>query len=247
MPQPRVNSTVVCVVGEGAGELAEEVGASLNCRAVRPEPAQDPLDRAVAAWREATRAHVPWLLHDADPLAAVAEAYRAFFDEDAPDATAAPADGDRAAGAAAAGTTGATAAPAGGHGALEVAVQETLLRWRAGSLALPDYYLVADPDQLPPTLRHLYLGALHDQRPARVQPVTAEPEEVRRRLPRLRAARWWPELDALLGRLTRHTPDALHRPPAEEEAAPAAGPRAAGAGAPAAVGEAWEHRGPPGG
>lgn len=193
MPQPRIHATVVCVVGSRAGHLIDAVGADSNCRAVSPEIDHEPLDRAVAAWREATSAHLPWLLHDADPLAAVADAYRAQFDEHQ-------------------------------HGALDVAIQQTLWRWRAGSLALPDYYVVAEPRQLATTTRHLYLGALHDERPARVQPLAADPEELRRRLPRLRATRWWPELDELLERLTHRAPDELPHPaePAEADDEPAA-------------------------
>lgn len=180
MPQPRIHATVVCIVGSQAGHLVDAVGANRNCRAVSPEDTE-PLDRAVAAWREAASAHLPWLVHDADPLAAVAEAYRAQFDE-------------------------------GTHGALDVAIHQTLVRWRAGSLALPDYYVVAEPHELATTTRHLYLGALHDERPARVQPLRADPDELARRLPRLRATRWWPELDRLLARLTRRAPDELPHP-----------------------------------
>lgn len=184
MPQPRVNTTVVCLVGPGAERLVEDVGSDSNCRPVRPDDDADPLDRAVAAWREATGANLPWLLHDADPLAAVADAYRLFFDH-------------------------------GQHGAIEVAVEETLTRWRAGSLALPDYYLVVQSQQLAQTLRHLYLGALHDQRPARVLPVSGDAGPVRQELRALRATRWWPELDQLLAQLTRAAPDQLHRPPVD--------------------------------
>lgn len=191
MPQPRIHATVVCVVGSQATHLIDAVGGDTNCRAVSPEE-HEPLDRAVAAWREATGAHLPWLLHDADPLAAVAEAYRAQFDEHQ-------------------------------HGALEVAIHQTLVRWRAGSLSLPDYYVVAEPHELATTTRHLYLGALHDERPARVQPLPADPEQLRRRLPRLRATRWWPELDELLDRLTRRSPDELPHPVAVDDPEAASG------------------------
>src|SRR4029077_46285 len=83
-------------------------------------------------------------------------------------------------------------------GELEVAVAETLARWRAGSLELPDYYLVLDADRFGETRRHWYLGVLHAAAPARVVPVTGGPAALTALLPRLIPGRWWQPLDRLL-------------------------------------------------
>ena len=87
------------------------------------------------------RAHSPYLVHDADPLAAVGDAWVRRYDEQGP------------------------------IGELEVAVAETLARWRVGSIELPDYYLVLDAEAWGATRRHWYLGVLHGAAPARVVPV----------------------------------------------------------------------------
>ena len=84
-------------------------------------------------------------------------------------------------------------------GELEVAVSETLARWRVGSIELPDYYLVLDAESWTPTRRHWYLGVLHRAAPARVVPVPNDAEAAGA-LPRLDAGRWWPDLDELLDR-----------------------------------------------
>ena len=65
----------------------------------------------------------------------------------------------------------------GRAGELEVAVSETLARWRPGSIELPDYYLVIDADTWAPTRRHWYLGVLHATAPARVVPAAASDAE----------------------------------------------------------------------
>ena len=117
-------------------------------------------------------------MHDADPLAAVADAWVRRFDEQGP------------------------------VGELEVAVAETLARWRVGSIELPDYYLVLDAEAWGATRRHWYLGVLHQAAPARVIPVP-DPDAAARTLPRLGAGAWWPDLDDLLGGIERVVPDQL--------------------------------------
>ncbi len=138
----RVATTVIAVVGPEAGACAAALGAAANVRAVVPDAEGAPLDRAVSAWREAQRAHIPWLVHDADPLAGVADAWSATFDQQA------------------------------GRGALEVEVAAAVARWRARSVELPDYYLVLDPESWPATRRHFHLGFLHRAAPHRVVPTT---------------------------------------------------------------------------
>jgi hypothetical protein len=153
-----------------------------------PDPEAPALDRAVQAWREAQGAHIPYLVHDADPLADVAGAFRRWYDQQA------------------------------GRGELEVAVSGTVARWRARSLELPDYYLVLDAESLPPTVRHWYLGFLHAAAPVRVMPAEADPGSAAARLAHLPAGRWWPDLDRLLSDVDRAVPDAIRPVPGKEPA-----------------------------
>ncbi len=179
----RISTTVLGLVGSPDAarlrELTGRLGEHGNVRAVLPDADEPPLDRAVAAWRQAAGAHVPYLVHDADPLAEVAAAWVDRWDG------------------------------AGDVGRLEVAVQAALQRWRAGSLQLPDYYLVVGAEALPATARHFYLGVLASAAPHRVV-VTEDDHDVLVRTVRgLRAGRWWPELDRLLADLDRRVPDQL--------------------------------------
>lgn len=182
----RLSTTVVGLVGSPAPSrlraLATALGQGTNVRAVLPEPDTDALDRAVAAWRAATAAHVPYLVHDADPLAEVAAAWIDRWDGTGSDGV-------------------------GDHGRLEVTVQAVLRRWRARSLDLPDYYLVVAPDGLPETARHWYLGVLADAAPHRVAVVEDDDAAMVAALRRLRAGRWWPDLDRMLAELDRRMPD----------------------------------------
>lgn len=188
--QRRVATTVLAVVGARPGEelrtLAASLGQAANVRAVLPAADLPPLDRAVAAWGEAVRAHIPYVVHDADPLADVAAAWVDRWD----------------------GT--------GDVGRLEVAAQAVLQRWRAGALDLPDYYLLVDAESLPPTTRHWYLGVLGGIAPHRVTLAGTAPGDPARAVRRLRSGRWWPQLDVLLVDLDRRVPDAspVGEPPA---------------------------------
>jgi len=174
----RTGTTVVAIVGDDARECVRALGEAANVVPVSLDPDDAPLDRAVATWAEAVRAHTPYLVHDADPLAAVADAWVRHFDEQGP------------------------------IGELEVAVSETLARWRVGSIELPDYYVVLDAEAWPATRRHWYLGVLHRAAPARVVPVP-DPDAAARTLPRLGAGVWWPDLDDLLGGIEQAAPDQL--------------------------------------
>lgn len=178
----RTSTTVVAVVGNGARAAVERLARGANVASVVPDPDDLPLDRAVAAWNEASHAHTPYFVHDADPLDATAAAWVRRYDEQGP------------------------------VGELEVVVNDTLLRWRAGSIELPDYYLVLDAEHLTPTLRHWYLGVLHQAAPARVSPV-ANADEAEAALPRLSAGRWWPDLDELLSGIDRVVPDRVGTEP----------------------------------
>ncbi|MEV5500785.1 hypothetical protein AB0M50_35860 [Nonomuraea fuscirosea] len=126
----------------------------------------------------AGRSAATYVVHDADPLAGVAAAWTGFFD----------------------GTE-----PVGG---LEVAIEAALGELRADRLTLPDYYLVLDPDGMPETWRHWWLGVLAGAAPVRVVPVPASSSAVAQELGRLMAGRWWPaDLETWLRALPRVLPD----------------------------------------
>ena len=188
----RIATTVIGLVGAPDDDrrraLAAALGEGANVRAVSPDPDAVALDRAVSAWREAARAHVPFVVHDADPLAEVAAAWVERWDD------------------------------AGDIGRMEVAVLAVLQRWRAGNLQLPDYYLVVGADLLPVTARHWYLGVLATVAPHRVVVVDDDPEDLARAVRNLRAGRWWPDLPALLDGLERRVPDSFEIGPSDEPA-----------------------------
>jgi len=89
-----------------------------------------------------------------------------------------------------------------------MARESVLARWRADSVALPDYYLLDAPDALTPTMRHWYLGVLAGAALSRV--VALDPDRsVGDHLGSLPAGRWWPPLDQLLEGIEHasHEPD----------------------------------------
>jgi hypothetical protein len=77
----RISTTVIGLVGDGARAGAEGLGRAPNIRVELPDPAAPPLDRAAAAWQAATSTQLPCLVHDADPLALVADAWVRRFDQ----------------------------------------------------------------------------------------------------------------------------------------------------------------------
>jgi hypothetical protein len=173
----RISTTVIALVGEQARTCAKGLEGAANIRVELPDPAAPPLERAAVAWQAATSTQAPYLVHDADPLALVADAWTRRFDEQGP------------------------------AGELEVAVADTLARWRSRAIELPDYYLVPDAESLPTTRRHWYLGVLHRAAPTRVVPVPSVTDQVRSRIGRLTSGRWWPDLDRLLADVDRVVPD----------------------------------------
>jgi hypothetical protein len=172
----RTSTTVVAVVGDDARSCVEALGRTTNVTPFGTDPEAPVLDRAVAAWTAATRVHAPYFVHDADPLLAVADAWVRRFDEEGP------------------------------VGELEVAVTETLARWRVGSIELPDYYLLLDAEAWGVTRRHWYLGVLHAAAPARVLPVP-NVDAAAGTLAHLAAGPWWPDLDDLLAGIDHVVPD----------------------------------------
>ncbi|HZP31652.1 MAG TPA: hypothetical protein VFC99_22050 [Acidimicrobiia bacterium] len=177
----RTSTTVVALVGDRARECVTALGRSANVVAHVADPDRGPLERAVDAWAVASRTHAPYFAHDADPLAAVVDAWVRRYDEEGP------------------------------AGELEVAVAETVARWRARSIELPDYYLVLDAETWGETRRHWYLGVLHDAGPARVVPVASDPLVLADTVGHLAAGRWWPDVDRLLDGVDRVVPDRVGR------------------------------------
>ncbi|XVQ10205.1 hypothetical protein ACQP1W_48140 [Spirillospora sp. CA-255316] len=119
-----------------------------------------------------------YVVHDGDPLAEVGDAWVEYFDQ--------------------------AAAPGG----LEVAIEAALAGLRSQRTVLPDYYVVLDPEEMPETRRHWWLGVLAGAAPARVVPAPASPAAVRDVLSHLTAGRWWPDdLDGWLRGLPRVVPD----------------------------------------
>ncbi|NKQ53611.1 hypothetical protein HFP15_12055 [Amycolatopsis sp. K13G38] len=143
--------------------------------------------RAAAVEKSASelvaQAHAAYVVHDADPLADLATAWTDYFD-----------------GAATPGT-------------LEVAVESTLAALRSGAALLPDYYVVLDPESLPPTRKHWWLGVLAGVSPSRVVPCAATAGAVAGALSRLPSGRWWPDPpDEWLRGLPRAVPDRVGLP-----------------------------------
>ncbi len=131
------------------------------------------------------RASTPYVVHDVDPLTDVAAAWAGFFDGTAP------------------------------TGTLEVAIEAAIAALRDGRAQLPDYYIVLDPDDLPTTQRHWWLGVLADAAPSRVVPAPSSVNAVRATLSRLPAGRWWPDPpDDWLRRLPNVVPDQAGLPTA---------------------------------
>jgi hypothetical protein len=172
----KVNTTVVAVVAPPGSRPPLAAVSASNVRIVRPSHDAPELDRAIETWREARHTSSPYLLHDADPLALVADAWVRRFDG------------------------------SGAVGDLEVAVAETLARWRARALDLPDYYLVVEPEALGPTHRHWYFGVLGAAAPSRVV-VPAASAPVAEHLGELRPGPWWPDMDRLLADIDHLVPD----------------------------------------
>jgi hypothetical protein len=204
--------TVIVLASPAPAEVLGTVGRSMNVTLVRPaEPdASDGvsgvggasgsdgpqrLAAAADALRRAASAPSAYALVTADPLAAVADGWRAMWDLAQPQ----------------------------GPGRFEQEASAALAAWRAGRFELPDYYLVtargtagtsaagvpgatADPPPADPSSQleqDFYLGPLRAARPHRVAFVpAAEPAEqaagVLQALGSLRHGPWWPGLDELI-------------------------------------------------
>ena len=94
----------------------------------------------------------------------------------------------------------------GPAGELELAIGDTLTRWRARTMELPDYYLLLDPASWDPTRRHWYLGLLHRAAPARVVPADTATDRLQSSIATLASGRGGPDLDRLLADIDRVVP-----------------------------------------
>ena len=165
-------ATVVVMVGRVPDALLRELGGMPNVQALRlTEEGSPPLRDVLGA------AQRTFLVHDLDPLAAVARAWIGFFDDPA------------------------------SIGVLRVEVESALAAFSSGAAVLPDYYLVADPETLTPTEAQWWLGVLAAIAPARVIPVPARGAAVRQTLAALPAGRAWPEPAGWLRELDLQVPD----------------------------------------
>nr|BFE30706.1 hypothetical protein GCM10010200_029570 [Actinomadura rugatobispora] len=133
---------------------------------------------AAGVTEQVAHSSATYVVHDGDPLAAVGDAWVEYFDQ--------------------------AAAPGG----LEVAIEAALAELRSQRAVLPDYYVVLDPEEMPETRRHWWLGVLAGAAPARVVPAHATAAAVRDVLSHLTAGRWWPDdLDGWLRALPTVVPD----------------------------------------
>ncbi len=186
-------SSTVVCVVGGDDSAIDALRHKANIVVYQPDPAAPAMTRAVEAWDLARRTHSAYFVHDADPLVSVADAWGGYFQGSSP------------------------------VGELEVVVSETLARWRAGSIELPDYYLVFSAEDWAPHRQHWYLGLLAGAATFRVAAVNQGPD-LAYRLAALPAGRWWPDLDHLVAGIERLPPDQAGLP---TDAKPAANDLAA--------------------
>lgn len=162
-----------------AGDESARIVAGLDGLAnVRTVPRTSGDDAGPAVRAAVAQSHAAYVVHDVDPLADVGAAWAGFFDRTVP------------------------------AGTLEVAVEAALRSLRTEAAALPDYYVVLDPDTLAQTRRHWWFGVLAGVSPNRVVPAAADIATVRDTLAGLRSGRWWPDPpDEWLHGLGRVVPD----------------------------------------
>ena len=127
--------------------------------------------------RWTSTAQTPYLVHDRDPLEHVAGAWTEFFDDQAT------------------------------LGTLRLEIDRTVDALDRGALSIPDYYIVIDPESLPTTLRHWWLGVVSSAAPVRVIPWRGADAPIAPFLRRLPTSRPWPEHGTWLRSVTSAIPD----------------------------------------
>jgi hypothetical protein len=188
-------STVVVMAGQASAsaELLVTVGRSMNVSLVRPDEPGG-IEAAAGALRRAAGISSPYVLVAADPLAEVAEQWRAMWDV--------------------------TRGSQGGE-AFELRAAEALAAWRANQFELPDYYLVL-AEETEEDFYLGPLRSVRPHRVAIV--AASEPAEQAARLlgalGSLRHGRWWPPLDEVIDAARRFYPGALPESPTALAPAP---------------------------
>ncbi|QWT24123.1 hypothetical protein KPL76_01405 [Subtercola sp. PAMC28395] len=129
--------------------------------------------------RWVSRSSAPYVVHDRDPLAHVAAAWVEFFDDLAT------------------------------LGTLDLEVDRATSGFQGGTLSMPDYYIVVDPERLPATWKHWWLGVLPQAAPTRVIPWATGSTPLTRVLRSLPTGRSWPEPGPWLRDVARSVPDQI--------------------------------------
>lgn len=129
------------------------------------------------AQRWVAQSQAPYVVHDRDPLGHVAAAWVEFFDDMST------------------------------LGTLDLEVDRALDALRSGEANMPDYYIVVDPQELPPTWKHWWLGVLPQAAPSRVIPWDDGSIPLGRVLRQLPTGRGWPSPDPWLRKVSRSVPD----------------------------------------
>jgi hypothetical protein len=162
----RPSSTEVVLVGGVPDEVFGQLDSLPNVRAMSLATIRGDGDEPgpdARARSFAASVHAPYAVHDVDPLGDVGRSWVAYFDESAP------------------------------VGTLEVAVEELIARLRRGVATLPDYFIVIEPESLPVTERHWWLGAVAAAAPSRIVPAPATASGIAHVLAALPSGRWWPD------------------------------------------------------
>jgi hypothetical protein len=185
----RNSSTIVVLTGPVPGEVRAAVDRSMNVALIHPEDRDGNSDggagieQAAAALRRAGRATSPYAMVTADPLAAVAGAWRAMWD----------------------------VSRQSGPDEFEQEAVKVLAAWRANQFELPDYYLVLAPEEAALDFHLGALRAARPHRVALV--AATEPAHqavaVLHTLGSLRHGPWWPPLDQLIDTARAFYPNTL--------------------------------------
>lgn len=127
--------------------------------------------------RWSASAVAPYVVHDRDPLGHVAAAWVEFFDDQST------------------------------FGVLELEIERAVEAAERHAIAVPDYYVVLHPEEMPMTWKHWWLGVLASESPTRVIPWPRGDESLARLLRRLPTGRAWPDVESWLPRVVGAVPD----------------------------------------
>lgn len=136
-----------------------------------------PADADTEVRQWSARGDAPYLVHNWDPLTHVAAAWVEFFDDQAT------------------------------LEVLKLEIERAVSAAQHDVLTVPDYYIVLDPDALPTTWKHWWLGVLAGKSPSRVIPWADAGDSLAGVLRHLPTGRAWPATEAWLPGLVREVPD----------------------------------------